>query len=187
MERNGSLVNKIFDRIPDKPVNTRGLKLGQIDCKMMMSDKKTICSREVSDLYDKINRQYRYAINMKDEHADNLHYIACKIREEFGRLGYSDETLADMLTEYLYGRKKRYKQILWFCYGEYLVQNIEKNLKERREYKSTKYVRCADCGEWFELPLSSKAERCESCKIIYKRKQTKQRVQTHRKQKCNAM
>ena len=43
-------------------------------------------------------------INMKDEDKDNLTYVACTIREEFNRLGYAEETITDMLVEYLYGR-----------------------------------------------------------------------------------
>ena len=186
-QRNGSFVNKIFDRIPNKPINTRGLKLGQLDHQIMMADKGIFCSREVSDAYDALNRQYRYMINMRDEHADNLRYIACKIREDFSRLGYSDETITDMLVEYLYGRNKRYKQVLWFCYGQYILNNIEKNLKDRKEFKNTKYVQCADCGEWFEAPPASKSERCEECKMIYEREKTRLRVQKCRKKTCNAM
>lgn len=186
-KRNNSFVNKIFDRIPNKPINTRGLKLGQIDHQTMMANKGIICSREISDAYDVLNRQYRHMINMKDEQADNLRYIACKIREDFSILGYSDETLTDMLVEYLYGRNKRYKQVLWFCYGQYILNNIEKNLKDRKEFKSTKYVQCVDCGEWFEAPLASKSERCGECKMIYQRAKTRLRVQKCRNKKCNDM
>lgn len=126
-KRNESLVNKIYERIPDKRINTRALKLETIDYRKMMSDKTTICAKEVSDLYNKRNRQYRYMLNMKDEDKDNLTYVACTIREEFNHLGYTEETIADMLVEYLYGREKRYKQLLWFCYGQYIVKNLKKN------------------------------------------------------------
>ncbi len=176
-KRNKSFVNKIFDRIPNKPINTRGLKLGQIDYQVMMSNSKIICSKEVSDLYDELNKQYRYMINMKDEYADNLRYVACKLREEFSRFGYSDETLADMLVEYLYGRDKRYKQLLWFCYGQYVVNNIEKNLKARGEYKNTKYVQCVDCGEWFETNINSKRLRCDCCLQLERREHNKKMYQ----------
>lgn len=186
-KRNGSFVNKIFDRIPDRPINTRGLKLGQIDYQIMMSDKKVICSKEVSDLYDELNKQYRYMSNMKDEDKDNLCYVACKIRDAFSRLGYSDEALADMLIEYLYGRNKRYKQLLWFCYGKHVVNNIEKNLKDRGEFKNIKYVQSIDCGKWLEVPTESKSERCEECRISYQREKTRLRVQKHREKKCNAI
>lgn len=181
MKRNNSFVNKIFDRIPNKPINTRGLKLGQIDYQMMMSNPKAICSKEVSDLYDKLNRQYRYMINLKDEYQDNLRYAACKIREEFSKFGYSDETITDMLVEYLYGRDKRYKQLLWFCYGQYTVNNIEENLKDRKEFKRIKYVQCIDCEEWFEVSITDGMTcRCSDCLITYKRNRDRIRKQKYR-------
>lgn len=159
-KRNQSFVNKIYDKIPNKPINTRGMDLGKIDYKMMMENSIIICSKEVSDLYDKLNKQYRYMINMKDEYIDNLRYVACKIRDEFSKFGYSDETITDMLIEYLYGRDKRYKQLLWFCYGQYVVNNLEKNIS----VKKTKVIQCVDCGEWFEIDIyNSKTRRCENC------------------------
>lgn len=159
-KRNLSFVNKIYDRIPNKPINTRGMQLGKIDYKVMMSNGSIICSKDVSDLYDELNKQYRYMVNMKDEYIDNLRYIACKIREEFSRFGYSDETVTDMLVEYLYGRDKRYKQLLWFCYGQYIVNNLEKNI----DIKKTKVIQCVDCGEWFEVDTKdTKACRCPTC------------------------
>ena len=56
-KRNGSFVNKIYDRIPNKPINTRGLKLEKIDYQKLMSNPRIICSKEVSDLYDELNKQ----------------------------------------------------------------------------------------------------------------------------------
>ena len=117
-------------------------------------------------------------INMKDEYIDNLRYVACKIRDEFSKFGYSNETITDMLVEYLYGRDKRYKQLLWFCYGQYVVNNLEKNIS----VKKTKVIQCVDCGEWFEVDIyNSKTCRCENCqheetkriKREYKRKNSK--------------
>lgn len=177
-KRNQSFVNKIYDRIPNKPINTRGMNLGKIDYKLMMENSTIICSKEVSDLYDELNKQYRYMINMKDEYIDNLRYVACKIRDEFSKFGYSNETITDMLVEYLYGRDKRYKQLLWFCYGQYVVNNLEKNISVNK----TKVIQCIDCGEWFEIDIyNSKTCRCENCqheetkriKREYKRKNSK--------------
>lgn len=177
-ERNQSLVNKIFDRIPDKPINTRGMNLCRIVYQKMMSDGKVICNKEVSDLYDALNRQYRYMVHMKDEYIDNLHYIACKIRDEFNRLGYPEETIADMLVEYLYGRKKRYKQLLWFCYGEYIVHHLEENLT----IPKTKFIQCVDCSEWFEVSIQNKRTcRCKACQQDHHREYEKKKKQRQRK------
>ena len=164
-ERNSSFVNKLYFRIPNKSINTRGLKLGRLNYKDMMSNKNVICSKEVSDLYDKRNKEYHYMIDMKDEYTDNLRYLACSIRNEFSQLGYSDETITDMLVEYLYGDNKRYKQLLWFCYGQYIVNNLENNLNVRK----TKYIQCIDCGEWVEVDIYSNAIRCKKCQHEYRK------------------
>lgn len=164
-ERNSSFVNKLYSRIPNKSINTRGLKFGRLNYKDMMSNKNVICSKEVSDLYDKRNKEYHYMIDMKDEYTDNLRYLACSIRNEFSQLGYSDETITDMLVEYLYSGNKRYKQLLWFCYGQYIVNNLENNLNVRK----TKYIQCIDCGEWVEVDIYSNATRCKSCQHEYRK------------------
>lgn len=177
-KRNQSFVNKIFDRIPNKPINTRGMQLGKIEYKQMMCNGSIICSKEVSDLYDKLNKQYRYMINMKDEYVDNLRYVACKIREEFSNFGYSDETITDMLVEYLYGKGKRYKQLLWFCYGQYIVNNLENNI----DVKKTKYIQCVDCGEWIEVDYTNnRTHRCVKCQSIFNRKNKTLKQKEYRK------
>ena len=176
--RNQSFVNEIYDRIPNKPINTRNMGFDKIDYKFMMDNSLLICANEISDLYDKLNRQYRYMINMKDEYADNLRYVACKIRDEFSSTGYTNETIADMLVEYLYGRDKRYKQLLWFCYGQYIYNNLKKNIGE----KKTKFIQCVDCDEWIEVDvLNSKTCRCDRCAEIYKKNYHKEYMRKKRK------
>lgn len=170
--RNQSFVNRIFDKIPDKPINTRGLQLGEIEYRQMMSNEKTICSKDAADLYDKLNRQYRYMINRKDESQDNLQYTASLIRKEFSKLGYSEETVADMLVEYLYGRGKRYKQLLWFCYGQSIVNHLKRKLHPR----NTKFLQCIDCGEWYEVDSrNTKKVRCDACQKEYRRQWDRER------------
>ena len=47
--------------------------------------------------------------------------------------------------------------------------------------RKTKYIQCVDCGEWLEVPIESKKERCDDCKVIYQREKTRLRVQKSRK------
>lgn len=170
-ERNKSFVNKLYERIPNKPINTRGMKLGKLEYTKMMNNVNIVCSKEVSSLYDELNKKYRYMVNMKDEYIDNLHYVACSIRKEFSGLGYSDEMITDMLVQYLYGNEKRGKQLFWFCYGQYVVNNLEKNIKVRK----TKYIQCIDCGEWIEVDCKSKSIRCDGCQSEYRKKLDRER------------
>ena len=159
-KRNDSFVNKIYFRIKNKPINTRGLKLGELDYRKLMHNPNIVCSKEVSDLYEKISREYSFQVNMKDEYTDNLRYLACEIRTQFNNLGYSDETISDMLVQKVYGKESRRKQILWFCYGQYIVNNLENNLNVRK----TRYIQCIDCGEWVEVDIKdTKTCRCMNC------------------------
>ena len=164
-ERNNSFVNKIYTRIKNKPINTRGLKLGELDYRKLMKNPNMICSKDVSDLYEKISKEYSFQVNMKDEYIDNLRYLACEIRAQFNNLGYSDEAISDMLVQKVYGKESRRKQILWFCYGQYIVNNLENNLNVRK----TKYIQCINCGEWVEVDIYSNAIRCKSCQHEYRK------------------
>lgn len=158
-KRNESFVNKLYSRIPNKAINTKRMDLGDFKYEKMMDNINIVCSKEVSDLYDELSKKYRYMVNMKDEYIDNLHYVAQQIRNQFSELGYSDEIITDMLIDYLYGNEKRWKQLLWFCYGNNIVQNLKKNIK----VKNTKFVQCIDCGEWIEVDIDSKTIRCNLC------------------------
>ena len=177
-DRNESFVNKLYSRIPNKAINTRGMKLGELKYRDMMKNPDIICPKEVSDLYDELNKKYRYMVNMKDEYIDNLHYVACSIRDKFAELGYSEETIADMLVQYLYGGEKRGKQLFWFCYGQYVVINLENNPNIKK--KKTKLVQCIDCGEWIEVDIDSKLIRCPICQKIERREHNRKMYQNRK-------
>ena len=143
------------------------MKLGELKYKDMMKNPDIVCPKEVSDLYDELNKKYRYMVNMKDEYIDNLHYVACSIRNQFAELGYSEEMIADMLVQYLYGNEKRGKQLFWFCYGQYVVTNLENNPNIKK--KKTKMIQCIDCGEWIEVDQNNvKTCRCKRCTYLHR-------------------
>lgn len=176
--RNGSFVNKIYDRIPNTPIQTKNLGLTPPDYRLLMKNPAVVCPREVAGLYDKLSRKYRYMVNGKDEESDNLRYVSLLIKEKFRALGYVDETIADMLVHYLFGSEKRYKQLLWFCYGSFLYENLAKNIPEKK-YRA---LPCTDCGEWIEVSANNtKTCRCKACQTLRKReyerdKKRKQRL-----------
>ena len=115
---------------------------------------------------------------MKDEYIDNLRYVACQIRKLFSKTGYSDEIIADMLVEYLYGHEKRYKQLLWFCYGQCVVNSLEKNI----QIKKTKFIQCINCGEWVEVDVDNRRTcRCDACQLVHNREYERIKKQKQRK------
>ncbi len=176
-KRNGSLVNQIYEKIPDQPIRTRRLTLDMPAYRTMMSDKTAVCAKEVAALYDKLNRTYRYMSVFKENDSPNIGYIVCKIRELFCQTGYCDREITDMLVEYLYGREKRTKQLLWLCYGPQIVANLKQNLKPPK----TKFIRCTECGEWIEVAQKARTKRCSRCNAIVQKEKTRLRVQNLRK------
>lgn len=166
--RNESFVNKLYTYIPDQPINTRALKTDAIDFRVMMSSSSNgtaHCPQKAAELYNKLNRTYRYKINMQDEDTGNMRHVYLQLKEEFMQLGYDEATLTDMLAEHLYGGKKRYKELLWFCFGQTLLNNLKANLPSQK----LKFVQCIDCGEWIEVPSRSKSNRCEHCRARHRR------------------
>ena len=173
---NGSFVNRLYDVIPNKPINTRRLKLDPIDYHKLMSNPGTRCSKEVQELFDQLNRQYRYKLNLLGKETGNVPYVMGELRNRFTAIGYSEETIADMLVQYLYGNEKRYKELLWFCFGHYLVKNLRSNIGETYN----KYIQCAACGEWIEIPTRSRSTRCAACQCEHRRKLDRQRKQKNK-------
>ena len=175
-ERGTSLVDSLYGLIPDLPIRTRALKLDALDYRKLMGNPLLRCPSEVSQLYDSLNRKFSYLINYKEED-DNLRYVAGLLREQFSALGYTSETISDMLVHYLYGSNKRYKQLLWLCYGHYIEANIKANL----DIKKTKFVQCCDCGEWMEVvSCDNSTTRCPECYSTYRREYYKQKKREQR-------
>lgn len=158
-KRNASFVNRIYDRIPNCPINTRGLKLDPLDYQNMMGDPRIVCTKEVAALYDTMSRKYRCLVSRKAESSKCLSYLSLQIRNAFCALGDSEETIADMLVEYTYGKEKRYKHLLWFCFGDWIVKHLEAN----KNLPKTKDMQCIDCGAWTKIPAASRAIRCPHC------------------------
>ena len=102
--------------------------------------------------------------------------IAYEIRDELSKFGRRDSEIADILVKLLYHVKpSSHKSVLWFCYGRYIVENLNKHLK-----MSTKLVQCIDCGKWFEMDKAERRIRCDDCfaeerRRIEREKKRKQR------------
>lgn len=131
--------------------------------------------------YTKLNNTYHFKISMKDEYQNNLRYLACKIRNELSISGYSEIEICDMLVKYLYEKKNRkMKELLWFCYGKYIVRNLKKNYP----VKKTRAVQCINCGGWFEVDINNaKTCRCKNCNVLHKRELRRLQTQRYRKNK----
>ena len=210
VERNKSFVNKLDDMIPNPKINSRKLGLGEIDYRLMMSnpniefdiafnDKGRLIKEETDPLivkYCEFDREYYFtvdaAISSDDDQQSNDRFakkvmkyrqMSDKIKSELSQFGYSDSEIADILVKFLYGIKNsKNKTVLWMCYGDYIVENLERIFKPQ-----TKAVQCIDCGEWFEVNVFDSATcRCGNCVVEHKRELARLRKQKQRNNKCHA-
>lgn len=159
-----SLVCRIKELIPDRRIKIDFKDIGQFHYRTLLSNQKIVCPREVQDLYDSLARLYKFRMHFStDGMPQNLPYLINVIRSEFRDIGYTNETITDMLVSYVYGENKKSKSMLWTVYGDYILENIRKNLKIEKVEK-VNYIRCLNCGEWIEVQnVSHKPKYCEKC------------------------
>lgn len=205
VEHNQSFVNKLDKMIPNPKINCRKLGLGKIDYTLMMSNPDIECKvaftnngklvKEETDplivRYCDFDREYYFsvdaAISGEDEQQSTDRFakkamkykqMSDRIKSELSQFGYSDSEVADILVKFLYGIKNsKNKTVLWICYGDYIVGNLERYFKPQ-----TKVVQCVDCGEWFEVGIFDSATcRCDSCVVEHKRELARLRKKKQRK------
>ena len=177
--------------------DSKGKKLGTIDyvklvnnpdieCKVGFHKNGTIDESKTDPMivkYCELNKEYHFKINMEcaDVPRDSItntqmkhdlffKRVANEIRSELSKFGYTDSEITDILVKFLYEVKpSKHKAVLWFCYGKYIVENLEKNGCK----SDTKVIQCVDCGEWIEVINDKKhlkTCRCELCEKEYKKR-----------------
>ena len=194
-ETNKSFVNKLDYKIVNPRINARSIGLKPINYKMMVGNPNIKCNavfnksgkinEELSDplivKYFELNNKYHFKVNMEcadvlrgellnnTQLKQDLFYkrIANEIRTELSQFGRTDYEIADVLVKLLYHVKpSSHKSVLWFCYGQYIVENLKTHLKS-----STKAVQCVDCGEWFEINIKDNETcRCNECYSEYRKR-----------------
>ncbi|MDD4805032.1 MAG: hypothetical protein PHN69_07895 [Candidatus Pacebacteria bacterium] len=192
---NHSVVNMLDYLIKDKRLRFAIKDFGKLDYCYLMKNKDIEVDDNVIFEYLKLSRKYHYKINNLDSHS-NFGYLNQEIRNRLNQFGYSEEDISDMLVKYLYGlHNSSCKGCLWFCYGEYIYNNLKKNLsgktkicqkcgcrfvpttstqkycEEHKNFEHKIWVRCGDCDkEFLAYKNATKTYRCKKCQKIYNNK-----------------
>ena len=183
-------VNWLTDIIKDKRLSFKKGVFGRIDYKLLMNNSEIEIDEDIILAYTKENKEYHFKINMQDQYSHNFSYISQEIKNNLSGYGYTDVEICDMLVKHLYHIKdSRYKESLWFCYGDLIVENLKKNLvnfnafcpKCGKRYKKARHnqvycsdcggyqkldvktIKCIDCGVSVTIGSKSRITRCESC------------------------
>ena len=198
VDANDSFVNKLNDIIPNPRISLKKFGIGEIDCSMMMSNPDIEFNENdpLIQRYKDFDREYYFSIDAAVSSEDDqmstdrfakkvmkYNQMTNRIKRELSQFGYDEREVSDILVKYLYGKSNsKNKTVLWMCYGEYIVENLERFYKPQ-----TKFVKCVDCGEWFEVGIfDSATERCVKCAKEHKRELARLRKKKQRENKCHA-
>lgn len=209
---NNSLVNRLNKEFKNTPLKFDVKNFGKLNYKYLMSNSNIEIDDNVIDIYKKLNREYHFKLNQKNQ--GNVNYITKQIREKLLSLNYSETEITDMLVKYLYSIKKTpYKEILWSCFGCVIVNNLKNNVPlesvqcekcgdrfipnypnrklcdKCNTYQpiGTKTIICVDCKQIKEIPSTSRqSERCLECYKLYRRKyKTQKDLERYHKNKVS--
>ena len=94
----------------------------------------------------------------EDEEYNNITYTYQKIKFELLCVNPDVYYITDVLDKYLYKEKRsQYKDTLWLCFGDIIVDNLKHNIKE-------KYIYCEKCGTLVEQkPMAHSQRFCKNC------------------------
>jgi hypothetical protein len=206
----GSIVDSLDRIIKSKNLRFNIKEFGKFDYKMLMNNPDIKINNKVLHSYICLNRKYHFKINMKDTENININYIAQEIKNELSKFKYSDIDITDMIIKYLYHVKNsKSKESLWFCYGDIIVDNLNRNIDNKtavcqkcgkrfekinanekycincRGYEpiETKIIHCVDCGKKIIVDgIVKKQDRCSDCYKKYRNNYQKELMRKRRNQ-----
>lgn len=161
---NNSVVNQLINLVPNPKMNFYPAKkqLGKLDYTILMSGIPLLeggIDKRIIDTYNKENRNKRFNIRTKeDEKAttnDNLP-IFQYIRGQLLDICSDPYYVTDVLVKYLFEKDSEYKLTLWSCFGEYIVDNMKRNLTDNPNYRQ-----CKNCC--VRIENKQKKMYCEPC------------------------
>ncbi|GLH62387.1 hypothetical protein [Parageobacillus sp. G301] len=167
---NNSTVNRLHEIIPNKRVNFTKVA-GKFDYRMLMKNKRVKLDEEIINTYEKLDKHKKWKMNDKeDTEAHETLYIYKHIRDELLKINSDEYYVTDVLVKYLYRKKNSvHKTTLWECFGDIIVKNLERNLKNTKQ--------CEECGERIERKKAKKY--CAKCAT----KRERERVKRLRREK----
>lgn len=160
---NNSTVNKLYNIVPNKPIQFKKL-FGNVDHKLLMNNEYPNHNKDKNDIviqeFIRLNKMKNIFTNQDgyDESGFNK-FVRDSMKEVFKNENY----ISDILVEHFFNTDSAYKKTLWACYGEFIHSNLLIKLQGS--------FNCEDCG----LRFSGKKNQilCDECKVIRKKEQNK--------------
>lgn len=152
-------MGKLEMMIPNKRLLFKVHNLQKFDYKMLMSNPNTEIRQDIVDVYDEVSNYHCFKGGLSETYS-NTQYITQQILDKMLSVEPDIVVLSDVLVKYLYGKlSTRRKNVLWYCFGDIITQNIKSNLTKKYGEKSKP---CIICGERIEITTSNNM-MCEKC------------------------
>lgn len=158
---NDSAVNRLEAIVPNKRMSFSARNIGVFRYQYLLSNPslKVSMLQDVVDLYNEIEKQYRYAISFYDD-MTNLAYVRDMILERFAALEHDMSDICDVLVKYLFHTKQsKRKNVFWMCFGDMVLTNLRNNLPDGS-------IQCKKCGERF-VPVTAQQKLCNNCAVYH--------------------
>ncbi|WP_257984986.1 hypothetical protein [Bacillus sp. T33-2] len=173
---NDSTVNRLRKIIQNKRINFEGVA-GLFDYRMLMCNPVERIDKDVIIKYEELDRKKRWMMQSNDSKnkTNKKFHVFKSIREELSQVLNDEERIVDILVEHLYGRKKsKFKDTLWWTYGDILLRNLRDNLKGTKQ--------CESCGRRIQI-INNQSKYCESCFLEHRKEYKKEKEKEYRARK----
>lgn len=139
---NTSVVNRLECVIPNKRMSFTATDIGVFDYRVMMRNQNIVVNQDIIDLYNKLEREYRYKSNYFDDDS-NVAYLRDSIRVKFDEHDIEIHDLCDTLVKHLFcDMSSRRKSVFWMCFGDIVYENLLLNIPAYSK-------QCVRCGRRF--------------------------------------
>jgi hypothetical protein len=174
---NQSVVNRLEKMIPNVRVDFEAANLGKFDYQTLMNDKNVLMNYDIIDRYAEMDLQKHFMINV-DGDSNNIHHIYKEVRDKILDVNTNAVYVTDVLIKYLYNHKKpNLKTTLWECFGDVIVENLRRNIDERK-------IQCESCGTRIEI-TGNRKKYCDNCwKVKQKEDNRRYARKSMRKKRC---
>lgn len=174
---NSSPVNRLNSLIPNPRLKFTADNLGKFQYQMLMHNKNIQVNLDIVQRYQDLNMQCGFLLSIQNDEYQNIIYLYEKQKQELLALFHEEDLICDVLIKYLYENQKKDKDALWIMFGERMVSNLNKNLKNKLE---DGYFLCKKCGRRIKK-CAPNQNYCSTCAKLVKKENTRLRVNRYRK------
>ena len=168
---NNSVINRLHKFIPNKIINFKLAEFGKFNYKNLMRNEDIELDENIINKYLELDLKKHFMFSdTEDEEYNNITYTYQKIKSELLKVNSDVYYVTDVLVKYLYKKKRsQYKDTLWLCFGDIIVENLKNNIKE-------KYIYCEKCGT-LVAQNNNKTKYCSKCAREIKMELDRKRMQ----------